>query len=249
MVLFFIYFCVFGWICYLCFVQSSYPPQLAVPITITTSELRCARTLKGHTDIPHLRPSKKWQPPFVMEIPIPHRARAPPALPEIYVQDSNPSDRFRMYSKSTTYNSTSSPANIPGPMSIPNARAPVPPPLPPPRHIADIGDGGHNGPDIAWQWGNSHEDNGWGKSVAPGSSLYGGFPSERSSQDVHRDYSRRTTSSSTIKAVLGPDSRESHYPRIDEGYASLPGTSVGSNRLVISLYCTKPSGWNSVSLL
>lgn len=173
---------------------------------------------------------------IVMEIPIPHRAKAPPVLPEIYVQASNPSDRFRMYSKPATYNSTS-PADIPGPMSIPYAREPVPPPLPPPRHLSDIVDGGHNGLDIAWQWGNSHEDNGWGRSVAPGSSLYGSFANERSSKDGHRDSSRRTSSTSTIKSVLGPDPRESPYPRIDEGYASLSGTSVGSNRLVDLIYC------------
>jgi len=159
-----------------------------------------------------------------MEIPIPHRTRAPPAVPEIYVQDSNPSDRFRTYGKPTAYNSTSSPANIPGPMSIPNAREPVPPPLPPPRHI---------GPDIAWQWANSHEVNSWGRSVAPGSSLYGSYASEQGARDAHRESPRRTSSTSTIKAVLRPDSRESHYPKIDEGYASLSGTSVGSSRLVI----------------
>ena len=170
-----------------------------------------------------------------MEIPVSHRTRAPPALPEIYVQDSNPSARFRMYNNPTTYNSISSPSNIPGPMSIPNVRDPVPPPLPPPRHLADIADGGHNGPDIAWQWGNPHEDNDWGRSVAPGSSLYGSFSGGRSSKDGHQEYSRRTSSTSTLKSGLGSDSRENYYPRIDEGYASLSGTSVGSNRLVNSL--------------
>lgn len=165
---------------------------------------------------------------------IPHRGARPAlAPPEIYVHDSNPSDRFRNSSISNSYNSTSSPANIPGPMSIPNARDPVPPPLPPPRHLADIAEGGSNGPDIAWQWGNSHEDNDWRRhipSVAPGSSLYGSFASRKSMMDERPDFERRTSSTSTIKSLAGTDTREKTYPRIDEGYASLSGTSIGSDK-------------------
>jgi len=169
-----------------------------------------------------------------MEIPIPHRGARPQAPPEIYVHDSMPS--LPMLMRSSSYNSAATSASIP--MSIPNARDPVPPPLPPPRHIADIADGGHNGPDIAWQWGNSHESSDWGRSapsVAPGSSLYGSFHSRRGAFDERPD-SRRTSSTSTIKSLSGADSREHNYPRIDEGYASLSGTSIGSNKLVLYFF-------------
>jgi hypothetical protein len=118
-------------------------------------------------------------------------------------------------------------------MSIPNAREPPPPPLPPPRHLADIADGGSNGPDIAWKWGNPHVDNSdWGQpiaTVAPGSSLYGSFARSRNMDD-RPEFPRRGSSTSTIKSTSGADVRENAYPRIDEGYASLSGTSVGSNK-------------------
>jgi hypothetical protein len=168
-----------------------------------------------------------------MEIP-PHRgARPSMALPEIHIHDSNPSDRFRISSRSSSYNSTSSPATSSIPMSIPNAREPPPPPLPPPRHLADIADGGSNGPDIAWRFGNPHVDNSdWGQSiatVAPGSSLYGSFVRSRNMDD-RREFPRRGSSTSTITSTSRPDVRENAYPRIDEGYASLSGTSIGSNK-------------------
>ena len=174
----------------------------------------------------------------IMEIP--RRGSRPAlALPEIYVHDSNPSDRFRNSSRSSSYNSASSPSTASGPMSIPNARDPIPPPLPPPRHLADIADGGNNGPDIAWQWGNSHEGSGWGgsiSSVAPGSSLYGGsFASRKSVMDDRPEFTRRTSSTSTVKSITGLERQENPYPRIDEGYASLSGTSIGSNRSVLPL--------------
>jgi hypothetical protein len=173
---------------------------------------------------------------------IPHRGARRVALPEIYVHDPNPSDRFRTSSLSSSFNSTSSPSTFSIPMSIPNSRDPVPPPLPPPRHLADILDNRNNGPDIAWQWGNSHEDNSdWGRSIAsvqPGSSLYGSFASRKSfadDRDERPDNSRRGSSTSTIKSMSGTQSRESTYPRIDEGYASLSGTSIGSSKSVLHI--------------
>jgi hypothetical protein len=160
------------------------------------------------------------------------------ALPEIYVQDSNPSNRYRASSRSSSYNSASSPATSSIPMSIPNSREPVPPPLPPPRHLHDIADGGNNGPDIAWQWGNSHEESrNWGSasSVAPGSSLYGSYASRKSVLDEHPEFPRRQSSTSTIKSATGLDSRDNSYSRFDEGYTSLSGTSIGSNQLVYTI--------------
>ena len=161
---------------------------------------------------------------------IPHRGARPVAFapPEIRVQESNFSDRIRNMSRTGSYNANTAPANIPGPMSIPNARDPVPPPLPPPRHLADIEEGGHNGPDIAWQWGNSHEDNDWGKraaSVALGSSLYGSFASGKSIMDERPDQNRRTSSTSTIKPLSGGDGKG--IGRIPE---SMKGTQASLGR-------------------
>jgi hypothetical protein len=166
---------------------------------------------------------------------IPHRGSRPAvALPEIYVDGSNPSDRFRNSSRSSSYNSASSPSTTSGPMPIRNARDPIPPPLPPPRHLEDIG----NGPDIAWQWGNSHEESSWERtisSVAPGSSLYGrNFANKESMMDDRPEFVRRTSSTSTVKSITGLERQENSYPRLDEGYASLSGTSVGSNRSVLT---------------
>jgi hypothetical protein len=127
---------------------------------------------------------------------------------KIRIHDSNPFDRHRTPSKSNSHNSTSSPATSSIPMSIPNVRVPSPPPLPPPRHLADIADGGSNGPNIAWKWSNPHVDNSdWGQStasVSPGSSLYGSFARSRNVDD-RPEFPRRGSSTSTIKSVLhGP---------------------------------------------
>src|SRR5271167_3248913 len=95
---------------------------------------------------------------------IPHRGSRPPlALPEVYDQDSHPSDRFH----SISYNSTR-PA-----MSIPNVPEDgPPPPLPPPRHIPHLL---HCGPD---PYQNLHDKNDFTRnlpSIPQGSSLYGSF--------------------------------------------------------------------------
>jgi hypothetical protein len=174
---------------------------------------------------------------------IPHRGARPTALPEIYVHD--PSERFRTSSRSSSYNSTSSLATSAMAMSIPNAREAPPPPLPPPRHLADIADGGHNGQDIAWKWGNSQDDRSdWGRStpssIAPGSSLHGGsFSSGRGFMEDRPEYTRRTSSVATVKS---PDARETSYQRDqrDEGYASLlSGTSVWSNKSVCDSFAMR----------
>jgi len=160
---------------------------------------------------------------------IPHRgARPSAALPEIYVQDPNRSDRFRTSSRSSSYNSNSSPSTSSIPMPIPNARDPVPPPLPPPRHIADLAGGKNNGQDIAWKWGNSHRDSSdWETSIStvpPSSSLSGNSFASR--KFAERPVSRRESSTSTIKSASGADPRENAYTR-DEGYESLSsGASI-----------------------
>lgn len=167
---------------------------------------------------------------------IPRTARPTMALPTpaIYVQDSNPSDRYRTSSRSNSYNPILSPSTSSIPMSIPNSReAGPPPPLPPPKHLQDIVDSGKSGPDLAWRFGNEYNSD-WGgsvsSSVAPGSSLYGSFMGRRG--DERPD--RRNSSISTIKSTEFRENSSS-YPRLDEGYASQSGTSIGSNLSVKTL--------------
>lgn len=182
----------------------------------------------------------------IMEIP--HRGARPSSrLPEIYVHDSMPTDRFRMPSRSSSYNSIPSPTSALA-MPIPNAREPAPPPLPPPRHLPDIADGGNNGPDLAWRWGNSisrENTSDWGDSIAsvpPGSSLYGNAPSRKGLKDERPEYTRRGSSVTTVKS---PDIRNPSYHRIDEGYASLSGTSIGSGRSRYEESTSAKSGFQS----
>ena len=150
------------------------------------------------------------------------------ALPQIHVPESNQSDRYRAPSRSMLPSTLSSPRSPSVPVPIPHMRDPVPPPLPPPKHIADIG-GGNNGPDIAWQWGNSRHNEWDVSSVTPGSSLYGSLHSLRSEPSEN---ARRTSSMSTIKSLGGAESKETAFPKIDEGYSSLSSTSIDSYRSV-----------------
>lgn len=167
---------------------------------------------------------------------IPHRAVRPAMalpMPEIYVHDSNRSDRFRTSSRSSSYNSILSPTTSSNPMSIPNSRDPgPPPPLPPPKHLPDIIDSGKGGPDIAWKFGNSHDSNSeWGgsvPSVTTGSSLYGSF------------LGRRKEEQGGISMIKSIDTKENSYPRFDEGYGSQSGTSIGSNMSVNSDLIPRP---------
>jgi hypothetical protein len=150
-------------------------------------------------------------------------------LPEIYIEGSNPTDRYRASSRSSNFSSRLSPTLPSAPMSIPHAAPPPPPPpLPPPR-FPDLDTGACGEPDIAWRWSNSREETSWGRpspSVVSGSSLYGSFRSHE--KGIHIDpleHGRRGSSASTIKSIPGP---------VDEGYASLSSTSIGSNMLVKS---------------
>lgn len=175
-----------------------------------------------------------------MEIPRYNLAHRPSVdLPEIYIHGSNPSDRFRSPSRSGSFNSRFSPTISSNAMPIPNARASSPPPpLPPPKY-PELGISGEGGkPDLPWQWGNPKEDSSWGRisSVNPGSSLYGSFASGGKSLTEERpEMDRRSSSASTIKSISGVDTRRDIFPRIDEGYASLSNTSVGSSLSVLPL--------------
>lgn len=156
-------------------------------------------------------------------IDIPHRGQRPAGPPAIYIQES--ADRYRMSTnRSNSYNSIPPSPPAVSPMSIPNAREYVPPPLPPPTHIPGLA--GPNGFDSGWDLQNRDDDiNLWGKAVTPGSSLYGS--SVRRERIPERQELRRGSSSATV--VLKP-AAEHQYARYDEGYASLSSTSIGSNR-------------------
>lgn len=160
------------------------------------------------------------------------------SLPQLHVHDSSPPDRFRSSSR-PSFNSSLSRSLTSVQMPIPNMRDPVPPPLPPPKHLADIATGGDNGLDIASQWDNSRVDTERGdSSVTPGSSLHGSYTSRKSIRDEQPESARRASSSSTVKSISGHRSRDTFFPRIDEGYSSLSGSSIDSYRSVnLSLIC------------
>ncbi|KAI9815031.1 MAG: hypothetical protein M1827_002874 [Pycnora praestabilis] len=156
------------------------------------------------------------------------RISSPPSIRINYDPNQGP-DRYRSTSRSSSYNSTSQ-SIVSGPMSIPNAKEYVPPPLPPPRHIPEL----KNGSDMGWQWGN--ENNGsFGKSVGsvkPGSSLYRGF-SRPSNDDGEQESEggRRESSASTITSPPETDLRQEGLRHPDEGYASLSGSSLANLKL------------------
>ncbi|KFY78354.1 hypothetical protein V499_02481 [Pseudogymnoascus sp. VKM F-103] len=156
------------------------------------------------------------------------------ALPEIYIQTSNPSERKAMTIRSSPNTLGSSPPSSASPMSIPNARDDdsPPPPLPPPRYVNHEREGGSGARtvDPGWEWSNSREEHGWGKpsSVKSGSSLYGSFAGYGNGIMDAVEY-RRGSSASTIKSISGVDSYNSSCPKVDEGYASLSTCgSIGS---------------------
>jgi hypothetical protein len=183
-----------------------------------------------------------WQPlaremdmPPAFERDIPHRGSRHMALTHSYDNDLNPSDRYRGSNRALNraIPSPSSPSSVP--MPIPHMREQPPPPLPPPRHLADI-EGGHNGPDLAWQWENSRVTTEWGgTSVTPGSSLYGSMASSRPGMSGDApEPARRTSSTSTIKSLHGAETKEAPFRKLDEGYSSLSSASIDSYRSVTS---------------
>lgn len=174
---------------------------------------------------------------IIMDIPRYASAhRSAFALPEIYIQTSNPSERKAMTIRSSPNTLGSSPPSSASPMSIPNARDDdsPPPPLPPPRYVNHEREGGSGARtvDPGWEWSNSREEHGWGKpsSVKSGSSLYGSFAGYGNGIMDAVEY-RRGSSASTIKSISGVDSYNSSCPKVDEGYASLSTCgSIGSTK-------------------
>jgi hypothetical protein len=162
---------------------------------------------------------------------IPHRGTGLVDLPQIHVHDSILPERFRSSSRPSFNSSLSSPLTSSVPMPIPNMRRSVPPPLPPPKYLADIAAERDNG--IAWQWGNLRADTEWSQSsVTPGSSSYGSYTCRKTMPDEQPESARCASSSSTIKLISGHEYRDSSFPQIDEGYFSLSGNSIDSYRSV-----------------
>ncbi|KAI9680538.1 MAG: hypothetical protein M1817_003978 [Caeruleum heppii] len=115
-------------------------------------------------------------------------------------------------------------------MSIPNAREHVPPPLPPPRHIEALQEGGDGRVDLGWRWGNGDDVGFGGKSVSPASSLVGstaglGYNGRRPS------CARAGSSGATVTSPSRQDTREETIRHPDEGYASLSGSSLSNHKL------------------
>jgi hypothetical protein len=173
-------------------------------------------------------------------------------LPEIIVYNDTNSDRYRTASsRSSSYNSASSSSSHAIPMSIKGSREPAPPPLPPPKDLADMAGGGNNGQDLAWRFANSRRDmDGLGSSVAAGSSLHGGSLSSRMGKNTkgidRPSYSRSTSSSTTIKSAHPGDSE--HSGSRDEGYWSY-STRNGSHRSVnarLVQWTLRPWSWQAI---
>ncbi|KAH8685548.1 hypothetical protein BGZ60DRAFT_522839 [Tricladium varicosporioides] len=152
---------------------------------------------------------------------IPHRGRPGLGLPppEIHVYESNPDRYRRPASRSSSYNSSTASSTSARPIHIMNSRDPIPPPLPPPKRIADIEPGGH---DLAWRFGNPNDDpSQLGRSttsVAPSSSLYGSF-AKKSLMHDRPEFPRGASANSIHKSFRGY-TREHDYQK-DEGYHSI----------------------------
>lgn len=158
---------------------------------------------------------------------IPHHGFRSVVLPQFHVHDSSLPDQYQSSSQLSFS------------CSLSNMRDPVPSPLLPPRHLADMVGGGDNGPDIAWQSGSSWVDTKLAESsLTLGSSLYVSYTSGRSIPDELPGSAHRAFSSWTIKQMSGNGSRDKSVPRIEEEYPNLAGFSIDSYRSVnLSLIC------------
>lgn len=154
--------------------------------------------------------------------------------PSILVHDMNGMNGPRPLSSRTAGRPFSRTA---GPMTVPNARMDepfAPPPLPPPRYIEDLAAGS----DPGWQWGNTPNHGGFGGNFgsarSPSSSLRGSWDQRMEDEGLPErpDYSRRGSSSATIKSPARLDRTYDFSRNVDEGYHSLSGSSFSSHRSV-----------------
>lgn len=171
-----------------------------------------------------------------MDIP---RLTSPTSPPQnhIFGFDAN-SDRRRPLSKSSSRSPPSQSLSSHGPMAIRNAREELAPPaLPPPRFMEDLA----NGQDIGWEWGNSPEKEGLGKStLAPikqSSSLYGSYRGppdspHRNKRMTADDLERRRHTGSTGRSP--PSAQVKIEPPVNEDGCQNSMASTASNPLLVS---------------
>lgn len=119
-------------------------------------------------------------------------------------------------------------------MPIPNAREPIPAPLPPPRNPDEYAAGS----DLGYIFANKRNGGGAGKgggSVSLGSSLRGNWVSRREVDRMveHQDYKRHENLVPVVKPSVDVDTKFDFSRRQDEGYYS-PSveTKSANNQLV-----------------
>lgn len=170
-----------------------------------------------------------------MDIP---RLTSPPPN-HIFGFNAN-NDRRRPLSKSSSRSPPSQSFSSHGPMAIRNAREELAPPaLPPPRFMDDLA----NGQDIGWEWGNSPENGGLGKStlapIKPSSSLYGSYRGppdspQQSKRMTADDLERRRYTASTGRSPPAAQVKV-EPPVVEEGFQNSM-TSTTSNPLLVPLF-------------
>ena len=143
--------------------------------------------------------------------------------PSILVHDDNASHGRRW---STTRAAAMPSSRAPVPLPIPNARFdPAPPPLPPPRHIDDI----TACSDPGWAWGNDPKGGNFGKareSARPVTSFpksWGKNMIEENRPLDRIEFSRRESSTSTVRSPVDTSRGFDFARNQDEGYYSLSG--------------------------
>lgn len=165
--------------------------------------------------------------------------------PSILINDMNNMNGPRNSSTRMAHKNFS---RSPGPMAVPNAHREeqyVPPPLPPPRHIEELAAGS----DPGWRWGNSSNHGGFGggkfaSSISSSSSLRGSWDSRMEDEGFpdRPDPSKHNPSITSTNLPPALDRKYDFSRHIDEGYHSLSGSSLSSNRSVklwlsALLYC------------
>lgn len=157
---------------------------------------------------------------FLRIMDIPQRG---PRLPQILIHDSNPRSRFGVLDRTACHYNSPATATSSIPMPIPRATELPPPPLPPPRHLADMVDGGANGPDLAWQWGNRTAD--WQHLEGP--------REHGAASPAHRrtpSFPRRPDQKISPRSIRNTTVMSGFRPSSHERQSSLTGSSGASSR-------------------
>ena len=145
--------------------------------------------------------------------------------PSIRIHDHNGNNHGRK--RSTSRSAGISISRAPAPMAIPNSRPDLPPPpLPPPKFIGDIAAGS----DPGWAWGNDPSGvfGRSGGTPMAGSNFpksWSNRPEEKRPSERHErpEFTRRESSSATVKSAVDRDRRYDFARQQDEGYYSLSG--------------------------